>query len=51
MTIYQLKRRAIKLWTTNNVPKYINRHNQCAWLNAVVNLGDKWLLAKHVERV
>jgi hypothetical protein len=26
--------------------KYINRHNQRAWLRSVALLGDKWLLAK-----
>lgn len=51
MTIYQLKRKAIKLWTVPNVPKHINRHNQRAWLASVIRLGDKWLLARPLDRV
>ena len=51
MTPYQLRRRAIKLWTVANVPKHINRHNQRAWIASVTVLGDKWLLAKRVERL
>lgn len=51
MNMYQLKRRAIKLWTVPNVPKRINRHNQRAWMASVIMLGNKWLLAKPVERL
>lgn len=50
MTMYQLRRRAIKLWTVARVPKRINRHNQRAWIASVLMLGDKWLLAKQVVR-
>lgn len=48
--MYQLRRRAIKLWTVATVPKHINRHNQRAWIASVLMLGDKWLLAKQVVR-
>lgn len=33
-------------WTTRE----INRHNQLAWARSVAMLGDKWLLARYVER-
>lgn len=32
------------------VPRHINRANQRKWLQAVQQLGDKWLLAQPVER-
>lgn len=50
MNIYQLRRQAIKLWTVAGVPKHINRHNQRAWIASILLLGDKWLLARKVER-
>lgn len=51
MTIYQLKRKAIELWTVQSAPKHINRHNQRAWIASVIRLGDKWLLAKQMKRI
>lgn len=50
MTMYQLRRKAIKLWTVANTPKHINRHNQRAWIASVLMLGEKWLLAKKWTR-
>jgi hypothetical protein len=34
----------------NSGMKHIDRHNQRAWIRAIRMLGDKWLLAKQVER-
>lgn len=39
-----------QLFNTPNVDKRINRHNQRQWVRSVRHLGDKWLLAKHVQR-
>jgi hypothetical protein len=32
------------------VPAHINRRNQRAWVRAVRMLGDRWLLARQMER-
>jgi len=42
--------RARRLWSNPTAPAHINRHNQLAWARSVARLGDRWLLAKHVER-
>ena len=47
----KLARQAIRLYSNPYAPKRINRHNQRAWLRSVQFLGDKWLLAKKVQRV
>lgn len=47
----QLLRMAVRLYSNPLVPKEINRHNQRAWLRSIAFLGDRWLLAKKVERV
>lgn len=43
-------RRVRQLFNAENVPAHINRHNQRQWVRSIRFLGDKWLLAKHVER-
>lgn len=46
-----LAKRAIRNFpTTDYVPRDLARSNQRKWLKAVGVLGDKWLLAKKVER-
>ena len=45
-----LARKAIKLYSYDLVPKSINRHNQREWIRAVLQLGDKWLLAKPIQK-
>lgn len=46
-----LAKRAIRNFpTTDCVPRDLARSNQRKWLKAVALLGDKWLLAKKVER-
>lgn len=47
----QLLRMAVRLYNNPHVPKEINRHNQRQWLKSIEFLGDRWLLAKQVERV
>lgn len=39
-----------QLWNTPFVPQEVNRANQRKWVQSVRRLGDKWLLAKQVER-
>lgn len=46
----KLLKMARKLWNVDYVPAEINRINQLKWARAVHMLGDKWLLAKYVER-
>lgn len=40
-----------EMWNTPYVPQQINRANQRKWVRSVRMLGDKWLLAKPVERL
>jgi hypothetical protein len=39
-----------QLFNVPYVPASTNRHNQRQWVRSVRQLGDKWLLAKKVER-
>lgn len=39
-----------QLWNVPFVPQEINRANQRKWVQSVRRLGDKWLLARHIER-
>lgn len=39
-----------QLFNVPDVPTRTNRHNQRQWVRSVRRLGDKWLLAKPVER-
>lgn len=34
----------------NSGMKHIDRHNQRAWVRAIRMLGNKWLLAKPMEK-
>jgi len=38
------------LWNSPHVPQSVNRANQRKWIQSVRRLGDRWLLAKHIER-
>jgi len=51
MTRVQLIRHALKLWNIPYVSRETNRANARKWVRSVEQLGDKWLLAKQVERV
>lgn len=39
-----------RLWNVPDVPQEVNRANQRKWAEAVIRLGDRWLLAKHHQR-
>lgn len=45
----ELQDRATQLWNCGIT--HIDDHNRAAWVRAVTALGDKWLLAKQVERI
>jgi len=51
MTKFQLAKHALRLWNVPHVPKSVNRSNARKWLRSVELLGEKWLLAKKVQRV
>ena len=46
----KLLRMARRLWGVGDVPAEINRRNQLMWARSVHHLGDKWLLAKYVQK-
>lgn len=39
-----------QLFNVPYAPASTNRHNQRQWVRSIRMLGDKWLLAKPVER-
>jgi hypothetical protein len=47
----QLVKHALRLWKVPHVDKQTNRSNARKWLRSVELLGDKWLLAKKVQRI
>lgn len=48
--IKQLVRHARELWNVDYVAPEINRANRRKWVRSVNRLGDKWLLAQHVQK-
>ena len=42
--------KARRLFNVDYVPPHINRANQLKWVRSVRLLGDKWLLANHIQR-
>ena len=46
----KMLRHVRQLWNVPYVPAHINRANQRKWIRSVRLLGDKWLLANHIER-
>lgn len=51
MHTQELRRRARCLYNNSQVPQSLNQYNQRKWVRSVLRLGDKWLLAKQVERI
>ena len=41
--------KARQLFSVEYMPPEINRANQRKWIRSIRKLGDKWLLAKHIE--
>jgi len=46
----KMLRHVRQMWNVSHVSQEINRANQRKWVRSVRRLGDRWLLAKHVER-
>ncbi len=46
----QMLTKARVLFNVDYIPPEINRANQRKWVRSVRLLGDKWLLAKHIQR-
>lgn len=46
----ELLKTSRKLWNVDYMPRELNRANQLKWAQAVASLGDRWLLAKPVEK-
>jgi hypothetical protein len=42
--------KARELFSVDYVPQEVNRANQRKWIRSIRLLGDKWLLAKNIER-
>jgi len=51
MNTEELRRKARQLYNNKLVSEDINQHNQRKWVRSVLRLGDKYLLAKKVERI
>lgn len=51
MQTEQLRRKARVLFNNTQVPQKTNQHNQRQWVRSVLKLGDKWLVAKNIERI
>jgi len=51
MNTEQLRRKARELYNNKEVPQEVNQYNQRKWIRSVLQLGDKWLLAKQVSRI
>lgn len=43
-------KRVRRLYCVDGVPAHIQRHNCRQWIKSIRFLGDKWLLAKQIER-
>lgn len=46
----KMLRRVRRLFTVEGVPMHTQRHNQRQWIKSIRFLGERWLLAKPVER-
>jgi hypothetical protein len=46
----KMLRHVRELWNSPLASREINRANRRKWIRSVRMLGDKWLLAKYVER-
>jgi len=49
-----MRTRALKmvreLFAVDYMPRHTQRHNQRAWVKSVRQLGDRWLIAKPLEK-
>lgn len=48
LTPEQLRKKARCIFNNREVPDHINQHNQRKWVRSVLQLGDRWLIAKPI---
>ena len=48
MQTQQLRQKARQIYNNHLVPNHINQHNQRKWVRSVLQLGDRWLVAKPI---
>jgi hypothetical protein len=46
---HELQAKAAKLWNSDLVSEELNQANARKWVEAVLKLGEKWLLATPVQ--
>jgi hypothetical protein len=51
MQTEQLRRKARQLYNNKLVSQEVNQYNQRKWVRSVLQLGDRWLVAKPIERI
>jgi hypothetical protein len=51
MQTEQLRRKARQLYNNKLVSQEVNQYNQRKWVRSVLQLGDKWLVAKPIEKI
>jgi len=51
MHTQELRRKARELYNNALVPASINQHNQRKWVRSVLQLGDRWLVAKPIGKI
>jgi hypothetical protein len=51
MNTEQLRRKARQLYNNKLVSQEVNQYNQRKWVRSVLQLGDRWLVAKPIERI
>jgi hypothetical protein len=48
LTPEQLRKKARQIFNNDMAPQHTNRHNQRKWVRSVLQLGDRWLVAKPI---
>jgi hypothetical protein len=48
LTVEQLRKKARVIYNNDMVPAHVNQHNQRKWVRSVLQLGDRWLIAKPI---
>lgn len=51
MNQQELRLKSQELFRNELATEEINQHNQEKWLQAVLFLGDKWILSKPIEKL
>lgn len=51
LTTEQLRRKARVIYNNNMVSDRVNQYNQRKWVRSVLQLGDRWLIAKPIGKI